>query len=686
MKSNRSFQFIGSVALPLLTIAPLMAQPLPPEEATSGDDAFLGEITVSATRAPRAVSRTPEQVNVIRPDEIEQLVVQDLEDLLKYETGVDASGGPRRIGQRPSIRGLSGRRVQQRIDGARLNFDSGHKGQAFVDPAWLRQVEIVRGPASALYGSGGLGGTVSMRTIEAADFLRPGDRGGFRLQSGFQGANQEFSIIPTLFGSVGEGTFDVLMTYNGRWSGDLNTGGDFPDLGNSGEAYQSGLGKFVWRPTEFTSVKFGTMTFTGQQVVPPNTSSTGPTLVDRQTIQSVHNLEIQHMNPDTPWLDIGGNFYYTATDITEVQNTDGRLDDVNFDTIGFNIHNRQELPQFSNHLESFLTYGVEYFSDDQTSTRNGAVNGFFPSADSQQLAGYFQGELSVADNLFELIPGVRIDRVSQRGAAGFSNQQTSVNPKLGGILSLDRPLGLRGGYHLSIGGNYAHGFRAPTFSELFASGIHFPGAIFAPSPNLVPERTVNWEVGPRFQVGKFSGMANYFETTARDFIDFNVTFTPPFGPLVFTPVNVTDARLTGVELEGRYDLTDAFALWANYTRVRGDNEVTGAPLTSVSPDRVTVGMDYQLKEYGLFAGVRVSHSSKQDRLPAGNNPSFEFTLVDLLLSWRPGQSNKEVGWLDGLEISAGIDNVFDRGYQPFLSGLPESGINPKASVAYTWRF
>lgn len=43
------------------------------------------------------------------------------------------------------------------LDGARQNFDSGHDGRFFVDPSLLRQVEVLRGPASSLYGSGGTG-------------------------------------------------------------------------------------------------------------------------------------------------------------------------------------------------------------------------------------------------------------------------------------------------------------------------------------------------------------------------------------------------------------------------------------------------------------------------------------------------------------------------------------------------
>lgn len=681
MKIN-SFGHITLLAAALTSLAPTGAKAQNEETNRLYN---LEKVTITATRTPRPVALTPEKVNVITRDTMQRRVVQDFEDIFKYEPGVNTSGGPRGIGQRPNIRGLSGDRVLQRVDGARMNFDSGHKGQTFIEPAWLQRVEIIRGPSSALYGSGGLGGAVSYRTVEAGDLLAEGEKTGVSLQTGYALANEEFHVIPMTYGRLADGDLEYLLSFNGRWAGAINTGGDNADLGNSSFENHSGLAKLVYHPWDGTTFKLSTLQFNSDIGVPPNTSSTGPTVVDRHTRQSVYNLEFEHAHPETSWLNLSGNLYSTMLDIEETQNTDGRVDEIEFDTLGLNLLNRQPIHE-ADSLGLDLTYGLEYFTDNQNSKRNGGLNGFFPDAESDHIAGYAQGEFSALEGTIELIPGARLDQVGIDGAGGLSNQETELSPKVGAVIKLDDEIGLRDGDYLALAGNYSEGFRAPSFSELFASGIHFPGAVFAPNATLRPETSRNFEFGPRLKLDKFEGSFNYFETRAEDFIDFNVTFTPPFGPLVFTPVNVADAKLRGVEMEGRYELNESWGLWANYTRVRGENATTGAPLTSVAPEKVIVGLDYTLASHGITTGLRASYNGKQDRLPAGAPPSYEYTVVDLLASWRPARAQRDFGAWKRWEFNFAIDNLLDRGHTQFLGGLPEAGVNPKASVVYRRSF
>src|SRR3972149_7713973 len=86
-------------------------------------------VAVSATKTERDLFDTPGEVGVITTEELEHIQAQSLDDALWYQPGVEMSGGPRRIGEEPVIRGLDGQRVLMTIDGARLNFESGHKGR-----------------------------------------------------------------------------------------------------------------------------------------------------------------------------------------------------------------------------------------------------------------------------------------------------------------------------------------------------------------------------------------------------------------------------------------------------------------------------------------------------------------------------------------------------------------------------
>lgn len=134
------------------------------------------EITVTGTRTARPTRLTPGSIAVIDADKIDQNLSQDLRDLFRYEPNISV-GNNRRYGlQDINIRGLGGNRVLILNDGIRLptqfSFGTSSLGRDYVDIESLQRVEVVRGPASALYGSDALGGVVSFRTIDPEDLLK----------------------------------------------------------------------------------------------------------------------------------------------------------------------------------------------------------------------------------------------------------------------------------------------------------------------------------------------------------------------------------------------------------------------------------------------------------------------------------------------------------------------------------
>src|SRR5688572_22628118 len=145
-------------------------------------------ITVSATRRPEAVSDVPATVSVITDREIEENFVQDIKDLIRYEPGVSVRTNPARFTAAGAntgrdgnagfnIRGLEGNRVLIINDGIRVpdgfSFGGQNVGRGdYFDTDTLKSVEILRGPASALYGSDGIAGAVSFVTKDPEDYLK----------------------------------------------------------------------------------------------------------------------------------------------------------------------------------------------------------------------------------------------------------------------------------------------------------------------------------------------------------------------------------------------------------------------------------------------------------------------------------------------------------------------------------
>ncbi|MFN3287496.1 MAG: TonB-dependent receptor plug domain-containing protein, partial [Sphingomonadaceae bacterium] len=164
--------------------APQPATPAPPAGEAAAETAFaatgLEPITVTAIRLPRAVIDVPATVTVIDAQRIEDELATDIKDLVRFEPGVSVRAQPARFTAALSstgrdgnagftIRGLEGNRVLIQVDGIRLpdafSFGAQSVGRGdYVDLDVLKSVEILRGPASALYGSDGLAGAVSFLT------------------------------------------------------------------------------------------------------------------------------------------------------------------------------------------------------------------------------------------------------------------------------------------------------------------------------------------------------------------------------------------------------------------------------------------------------------------------------------------------------------------------------------------
>lgn len=137
----------------------------------------LGEVTVVGTRSERPSIEVPATVSLIDRDRLDREQSRSLKDLLRYEAGVSVSQSYGRFGIGDvRIRGLGGNRVQMQLDGVDIadsfaigSFSSA--GRDFVDPEVLERVEILRGAASALYGSDALGGVISFRTRDPLALL-----------------------------------------------------------------------------------------------------------------------------------------------------------------------------------------------------------------------------------------------------------------------------------------------------------------------------------------------------------------------------------------------------------------------------------------------------------------------------------------------------------------------------------
>ena len=681
---NKTFLSMLVIFLPCLANAQEIIQSI----KTRNQVASLQGITVFATRTERDVFDVSETVSIVNREQILRKQADDIGDLLEDVPGVAIVGGARNIGKGITIRGLDDSRILFLLDGARQDFNRAHNSRIFLDPELIKQVEVVRGPASAIWGSGALGGVIAFTTKDATDLLLHGKRFGVRVKGGFQSASNRAQGSGSVYGLVGD-TFDYLFDFTHRNAlSDIRLG-DGSKLKNTRFESYSSLSKFNWNPFLHHNLMFSAQTFDQTGGVPSNArlASTPTNLVDRSTEQRNFTLRYRYENPDNPYLDPEILAFHNVTKSNEKRKFDGRRDLTDFTTTGVNARNSSQIDLMKGRLRQTVTHGIDYFHNEAKAKRNGMPRPSFPDAQTDIVGVYVQDEITILDRL-TLTPGVRWDYFESQsdGVQTKSNTDDEVSFKIGGVFRVTD--------WLSIIGAYNEAFRTPNLGELFTTGTHFtcgPGCanLFIPNPNLRPEKAFNREFGLRLQKEdlifandniRFRG--TYFHNRVNNFIDLDVNFT--FAPVpgnpgpggVTTSSNVRNATLKGFEAELSYETIYGYT-GVSYSQTRGSNRTMGGHLSNVQPDRWTVRAGLNWPTQNITLGWRGSVVHAQNRVPTGGTPTPGYTIHNLLLAWVP-----QNGPLKNIRVDIGIDNLTDEDYRRHLSVLKAPGRSYKTSVSY----
>lgn len=670
----------------------------------------LEALTIISTKTPRKLSEVTEAVSQVSREDLEHWSASSIADSIFGIPGVDLTGGPRPGGEALVIRGLSGTRVLMSVDGARQNFDGAHRSRLNVDPDLLKSVEILRGPASAIWGSDALGGVLSLTTKDAADFLKPGGTLGGRLKTGFESADGERKLGGTGFARFGD--FDLIADLTTRHPSNLVQGGGV-ELPYSALDSQAGLAKLTRFIGDDREIGLSFQNFIQRGKTPSNPSkeiADDNPLLDRRNHQQYWSGRYAFANPEGLFTGANLTIYRSALAIVEDRVGAVRHDTLDFATTGGSVQASLNLTRF----DSRITVGAESYTDTAAATRDGAPRSQFPDAKRQATGIFVQNEQTLGR--LSLIPGLRYDRFKARSNtdAARATDQDRFSPKLG--------LGYKLTDWFTLTGSYGEAFRAPSLLETYAQGTHFLGNEFRPNPDLRPESARNTEFG--FRIGLDSLWADddaltlrgsVFDNKVRDFIETIVVVETegPFPPALqcappapavgcvnrnddgsanpavpvlvhvggyTTSENIPRARIHGADLESSYRL-GALTFKAGYSRLRGENELTGAPLLSIPADTFSGSAMWTHNRWSL--GARLSHALGQTRVPtdpATGLPAIPatsgYTVTDVFAQWQPARS------LAGLRLNVGVDNLADTHYRRHLNTTADAGRNLRAALDY----
>jgi hemoglobin/transferrin/lactoferrin receptor protein len=641
------------------------------------DETPLETVVVTATRIDTRLEDAARSIAVVTRDTIESMQAQSIAQTLQFQPNITTSGGPRAANQGVNIRGLSGNKVLQTVDGARQSFESGHRPSFFLDPELLASVEAVRGPVSSLWGSGALGGVIAQRTIRADDMLGRGDNLGGFVKTGLNSNNGQHTTTAALLGR-GERSDWLLSGYH-RDSDDTELGNGETLEGSANET-QGLLAKYRQRFGESQSVELIYRTAFFDGAVPSNgeaeLNGTSNFLLRRQ--QETHNASIDYrIDSDSPWLDAQVLAYYNRVDMDEARVSDGRDDSTTLDTVGLNVNNTQRLGEIT------LLYGLDAYRESFSADRSGFNRPIPPDASSDVWSLYSQAQIPLSAS-WRVDLGLRYDSFSTEAdnlGERRSDDATSPSAALVYTPSDWATLTLR----------HDRAFRAPGAEELYSTGTHFCMGprfcnTFTPNPDLDAERAANTELLARLDlsenlpVDRFVVEGSVFENRVDDFIEQIVS-----GPFFFGRpdpgntrwINVDAARLRGGELAATLQ-QGGLSLRVAYGITRGEDRNSGEDLSNIPADTLNADLSYAFSDIALLTGFRLTHAADQDRT---NVPEFTeslfagYTVADLYARWSPA-------WSSALRFDLNVNNLTDRFYQRAWDQLPQAGREVILSARY----
>lgn len=685
---------LSAVSLAALSTSWAYATPAATDSAAAD---YIEDISVVATRSERPVFQLPASVSVVDEEQIKDLVASTTTDLFDNIPSVQFTGGPRRTGEVPSIRGQSGGGVLVLYDGVRQNFLSGHDGRFFIDPSLLKTAEVVRGPASSLYGSGALGGVIAFSTIEARDRLKEDQTLGYQLRGGFQGVNNEWLAGATLFGRSEDDRIDGVASMTWRTSGDI-------DLANGAslqadDELASGLLKARIKVSDSLTLSGTWTAFRGDALEPNNGQNLNlGDLVNKDITSDTLRFGADYKPVGQDLIDLGLIAYWNQTGVQEAEIDSDRVIDRSVETTGFILDNRSRF-ELSDGFVAAVTIGADYYEDRQAGTDSSTTDGTrggVPNGAAQTLGLFAQLELDIETDFgtFLIIPSLRYDSFQNRSAdLSIETDADAWNPR---IAASWQPV-----EWLTLFSAFGESFRAPSYNEIFTNGVHFQIPLgpfvlapnfFVPNPDLKPENAQTWEFGGGVDFAdlltgddRFTVKATYHTSDITNLIDLGVDMA--FSPGCFSPVagpctsgtsrniNQDKGTIKGFELEASYD-SPRFFLNTAYSTITGRNQ-DDEFLGILTPDRTNFIGGVKVPEADMRIGARAEIAGRLNAVPVAGNERAGYSLIDLYAVWQP-----QDGPLKGLRLDLGIDNLFDANAERIFAGVPEPGQNVK--VAFSW--
>lgn len=623
-------------------IALLAASPL---ALAQEESAALAPIQVTADRIGDSDA-------MVDDDTLRRYQADDLQDIFSGLPEVSVGGGGSPVAQKVYVRGLEDTLLNVTVDGAaQSGYLFHHQGRLMVEPELLERVEVAAGAGEATNGPGALGGAIRFVTKDPDDLLRPGERVGGLLKTGYFSNTEGYKASASLFGRLTD-DWSAMATLA------KTDHGDYEDAEGNVQPYTeteviTGFAKVVGQLTDEQKLSFSYERNEDEAFRkhrPHWVPSFKNPVFDQEMVRETVTGKYRFDSADNDWLDLELTVYDTEASLEHIDGPYGTYLGT-LDSYGVDLRNTSRLGDHT------LTYGIDHRHDEgslNTDQETGSVTGL-----------YLQDDFQATDRLI-LSAGTRFDRYElDEEATGQEFSESGFSPNLG--ISFDAT------QRLNLYGGWARAIRGTQVKELFVLD-HMVNA-----PDRKEETADNFELGATYRHGNLYLSAEAFVTEIDDVV----------GERNYSGVleNLGELETRGVSATIGYDW-ERLSASLSYSQSRP--ELNGEPLsddnwslgTSVG-DSWVANLNYRATD-SLDLGWSGRFAERLTDVADGYPEKAGYGVHDVYARWQPLTD-------DRLTLSLTVNNLLDKQYFDHASyavygdvaaGLPEAGRDVRMNVAY----
>ena len=619
----------------VLTALTVPAYAASADGAADGSAVTTKDVVVTATRTEADVKMVPNTVEVITADDIEKLGATDVYSALRLADNVQIMNTSTGFGHRISMRGMSSDSTLILINGQRTAIEDTETTQNLlaldrINVHNIERIEIIRGAASAQYGSDALAGVINIITKKSTG--KPSVTVG--ATTGTTNMSNYYHIDLGRQGKFSS-TFDMNFSKDRQWTEHEVSGLPVKNLQGPKQSYNFS-GTYELGENKNLNLDLGYY----KDKLSGDWSHKEYNLGAWGGIVRLQDAKLETERRDAS-LSLTGK---TKKDDYMVRTFYSKLDKFRFlpytalakeygETNKYSIWGIEAKNSHKVNGDHTLTYGTEYdrYDVDGVNFGKDGDNG----KNLNTYAAYIQDEWLLGDK-WEIIPAVRYDHHSEFGS--------KTTPHIGvTYLAND---------HNRFKANWGEGYKAPSVSELYMDYTHM-GVLTLGNPNLRPEESKNWDLSYEGEWGKTFGKITYFHNDIDNMISTR-TVGGRHGYNEYYNIDGT-TKTHGVELTLGRKLSRDLDVKVTRNWTSASNKVASAESSAHGVDGIadnitTLQLAYDdHRAYGYNATLW--EQWVHDYYESDSSQTYSYNTLNFVI-------NKKYG--DAVRLFAGVDNIFNK--------------------------